>query len=126
MKKLRLRTFVAKDDFYHVGATDFRPGRPGVTMHTHDFAEVFFISEGRGVHLINGQRVALETGDLCMIRPADAHGFRAADAAGFSIVNVAFEWAAVEYVQRRYFPRADDRPWRGGAMPAMHRLSPEQ
>lgn len=126
MNRLLLRSFVPRGSFFHVGVTQFRQDGRALSMHTHDFSEVFLITAGCGLHLINGAKWTLETGDLCMIRPSDAHGFRAADHEGFSLVNVAFESAAVTYLQKRYFPRVVGRPWRAGAMPAVFRLAPDQ
>jgi len=126
MKKLRLREFVARSDFFHVGVTDFRPAQRDPVIHTHDFDEVFLVTAGRGVHWINGRREQMTAGDLCMIRSRDGHGFRAIDSAGFSLVNIAFASETTAYVQRRYFPRAADRPWGAGAMPRVFRLAPQQ
>jgi AraC-like DNA-binding protein len=36
-------------------------------MHNHNFIEMFFIMEGRGIHIINGERKPLNKGDLIFL-----------------------------------------------------------
>lgn len=74
-------------------------------VHTHDFAEVFWVDCGRGVHEAGGVRSEIGTGDLVCIRPADRHGFFEGDS-DFTIVNVAFPASTHRHLKRRCF-RAD-------------------
>lgn len=47
-----------------------------VYVHTHDFWELFYLTEGEVEHLINGHVVLLEKGDFVCVRPNDVHGYR--------------------------------------------------
>ena len=71
-------------------------------MHTHDFAEVFWISRGCATHIINGAERAMHIGELCIIRPMrDRHGLHAAS--GECILqNVAFNHLILRELCRRY------------------------
>jgi len=91
-------------------------------MHTHDFAEVMWVERGAFVHLVNGDRQPLVTGDVVFIRPADVHTFAGT---GFVQVNVAFDPRTLAFLEGRYFP--DGRwPWGSGELPAVHSLDRRQ
>ena len=99
---------------------------PSNLLHAHDFAEVFWIRHGTGVHFINGLEKEMQKGDLSMIRPyRDAHYFRSSTP-DFTIVNVAFSAALLTDIRRRYFNSPSF--WGGaGACPEIcHMTEPEQ
>ena len=59
--------------------------------HCHDFHELFWVEEGEGVHIINGERRSLVPGLLVLVRAEDVHGFTAARGhARVRFVNFAF------------------------------------
>lgn len=79
------------------------PASAKVRWYSHDFAEVFWVRQGAGIHFINGQRQAMQTGDLAMIRPdRDAHYFQASTP-DFTLMNIAFPAALLNDIKRRYF-----------------------
>jgi AraC family cel operon transcriptional repressor len=43
-------------------------------VHSHDFAEVWWINEGSAQQEINGVLTPVQQGDLMLMRPADVHG----------------------------------------------------
>ena len=94
-------------------------------LHTHDFAEVFWIERGSGIHLINGERRALRQGDLVLIRPDDVHTFCVPDDDHLTQVNVAFDRETLTFLTERYFGDGDS-PWSGDAQPSSYRLAPMQ
>lgn len=107
---------------FHVARVTMPAGRRG-DPHRHDFAELFFVERGRGVHLINGARQQLTRGDVVFVRADDCHTFEGSGG-GLVFTNVAMPVAAVTTLEQRYFrTRSDDWPWRGGAMPTTTRLS---
>jgi AraC family cel operon transcriptional repressor len=124
------------DTVHRIGLADFLPAgaayrvsRVKVTPahrmqpHTHDFAEVFWIEDGSGVHVVNGQRHALTRGDLVLMRPDDVHTFRTRDVGGLTQVSVAFDRATLDFLQHRYY---DDGawPWAGATLPATYTFEP--
>lgn len=122
-KKLLLCDFVAPEEWFRVARV--RPAARASTreagLHAHDFAEAFWVESGSGTHFINGKQKALQRGDVILIRPRDTHFLRASSRDGdgeFVLVNVAFAAETLEFLQARYFPEAEDWPWRGAGLPA--------
>ncbi|MCC7205154.1 MAG: helix-turn-helix domain-containing protein [Phycisphaeraceae bacterium] len=120
--KLRLGQFVPAGRAYHVARSTYR-GADRYAEHTHDFAEVFWVEHGRGVHQINGRRQMIEAGTLVVIRPADVHAFRGASEEGFTIVNVAFEAGVLTALGERYGSREGRWAWGGEREPAAFTLN---
>jgi len=81
---------VASNLAYHAAYQTFGLGvQRGFGLHTHDFWEVFLVLAGEGVHLIGDAVQALETGDLCLIRPRDIHALET-NGTELHLINVAF------------------------------------
>lgn len=53
------------------------------SIHTHAFHEIFWVEDGEGLHVINGESRRLYTGLLILVRREDVHGFSAARKDGF-------------------------------------------
>jgi AraC-like DNA-binding protein/mannose-6-phosphate isomerase-like protein (cupin superfamily) len=121
-RRLLWHNVVPPDTRAHVARLHLGRGE-GFGVHTHDFAEVFWIERGAGMHLINGQRDPLSVGDLVLIRPRDRHDFVVRQAEGLTFVNVAFEASALRAIHTRYFS-ARRWPWTGGVLPAKFQLTP--
>jgi AraC family transcriptional regulator, dual regulator of chb operon len=85
------------------------PNRLRDRLHRHkDFGEVFWVEQGKGIHLVNDARLPLETDDVVLIRPQDIHNFEASDNIGFRFVNVTFPLSTLNYLKSRYFREGDD------------------
>lgn len=91
-------------------------------MHTHDFAEVFWVSRGAVRHLINGNEQTMLTGDLCMIRPERDRHQIANRSPDFTILNTAFPRLILDDIRVRY-NLADDF-WGGSdSLPGLYHLT---
>ncbi|HWL52250.1 MAG TPA: AraC family transcriptional regulator [Chthoniobacteraceae bacterium] len=95
-------------------------------LHDHrDFGEIFWCDGGSLVHLINGEEVVMQKGDMVLIRPWDQHSLLG-DHQPFYIGVVCFAWHVYDYLKLRY--------WKGDAsvygedlsQPRMFRLSGSQ
>lgn len=121
---LQAKSFLPTDHHLHVARAHYRQTSPSA-LHTHaGFAEVFWVERGRGVHLVNNQRVPLEPGDVVLVRRQDVHGFAAAGGGELAFVNVAFRDDVLADLRRRYF---HNRPWPWSVeadLPLQTRLSP--
>ncbi len=97
-----------------------------IVRHCHDFAEVFWIESGRGVHLLNGCESVLEEGALVFLRPADWHAFHALrQETPFVLANFAVPAAVADSWHDRWKSYGLKKiPW-GGA-PMVWMLSPAQ
>lgn len=102
MHTLRWKNLVAKGEFFHLVRVSVTARHP-CPLHTHDFAELFLLLRGRGVHTINRHRSPLSVGDFIMVRPGDRHRFDTIDAEGFIIENLAFPRNVLSFLEKRYF-----------------------
>ena len=48
-------------------------------LHDHDYAEFFYVFEGRSTHLFNGRKTTISAGDACLIMPGVPHQFIGGD-----------------------------------------------
>jgi AraC-like DNA-binding protein len=71
-----------------------------VGHHVHSFYEIVYIEFGKGSHVINGETVAVGTGDLALFAPGTAHDPTSLE--GARIWVMAFNFLAL-----------DDRGWPG-------------
>ncbi len=122
MEILRWSKIAPKAAFHAARHTRTRTQLPH--YHGHDFAEVFWIDAGRGVHRINGAAVPLQAGNMILMRPSDCHGIESDTKEGLKLTNIAFPREAFDDLGARYFPgRAF---WQSGKYPAMHQVEPGQ
>ena len=124
LEHLRLHDYLAEEDAFHLARVRITPKNP-VARHGHaDFAELFWVTAGAGVHLINGEQQPLQPGRLVFVRQTDVHGFRGSGA-GLELTNLAFSAPQVQFV-RRYLPQrgqpGEDWFWRSGRLPDAVRL----
>jgi AraC family cel operon transcriptional repressor len=110
---------------FHLARVQLRTGH-ATDLHTHDFAEVFWVERGGAAHLINGAVQDVARGDAIFIRPDDMHGFRVATGGGITFVNLALPMPILRDIEDRYaWAEAGQWPWRAGVMPEMRRLPPD-
>lgn len=62
----------------------------GSTLHTHNFYEIFIVTNGTALHLINNSILELREGDFCFIRPSDIHCYNFNHSEEFLTRNLAF------------------------------------
>lgn len=126
LPRLSLAYFCRNGLVFHIAKARMRGPTP-CQVHTHDFAEVFWIEEGSGIHAVNGTRQPLSRGTLVMMRPNDCHGFRnQPGTAGFTLVNIAFSVATLEFLRNRYFAGLNSFFWSTDALPYSLPLTPAQ
>jgi len=76
-------------------------------MHHHDYAEIFWIKEGTGIHQINGKEMKLQQGSLVIIRPEDEHTFTLSHPTDrLVITNLAFSVNHLQHFKSRYTSEA--------------------
>jgi AraC family transcriptional regulator, dual regulator of chb operon len=121
MNKLRWKKIVIGNNAFHIARTEITHLR-APHIHTHDFAELFWIEDGNGEHLINGKIMPLAKGDLVLIRPSDAHGFRTRSKP-FILVNLAFPPSALHFLRERYFQNQSLWFWARSKLPVQHHFS---
>ncbi len=100
----RWRDCVPAGRLYNVHEIRRQNVPPGQTSgtHAHDFAEVFWVSQGSCTHAINGAEQVMQAGELCLIRPRrDTHALRM-QRGPLTLFNVAFPGAILNDLCRRY------------------------
>ncbi len=103
----KLADFVRPGEAYHFAQTELTAGN-AARYHDHDFHELFWVTRGRGEHLLNGRTEPLSAGRLFLIKPKDRHHVTGSDAAPLRILNLAFPSRSWAEVRRRYFAREPD------------------
>jgi AraC family cel operon transcriptional repressor len=106
MKTLRWKD-IAGPAAFHAARSSIKRG-DSLRYHGHDFAEMFWIDAGHGIHRVNGAPTPLRPGNLVFIRPRDAHGFNATGNTALRQTNIAFPRATLASLRSRYFSR---KPW---------------
>jgi AraC family cel operon transcriptional repressor len=109
---------IAPDAAFHVARWWKTPTDP-TRLHTHDFAEVFWVDAGTGIQSGPSGRQALQAGDIVFIRPTDAHALESAGRMQFT--NVAFPVDTYDWLRHRY-----PTPWTDEPKPAIQHLEPGQ
>lgn len=61
-----------------------------VTPHRHEFFELVYVLEGRGIHHIDATAYPIRTGDVYVISPDEPHAYHPAGDGVLRIVNVLF------------------------------------
>lgn len=98
-----------------------------LAYHDHDYAEIFWIKEGSGIHHINGESYPIEKGTLCLIRPHDTHTFvSTGNNTGLVVTNIAFYLESLNLFKDRYFPDSETLFWTNDKMPYMVHLNADQ
>lgn len=59
-------------------------------LHTHTFYEIFIVTDGTALHMINHAIQTLHKGDLIFIRPKDTHTYEFHCSEDFRIINIGF------------------------------------
>ncbi len=124
--KLRWRDFVGPAGVAHVGRFNSSlASTKRLHMHRHDFAEVFWVEHGRGIHLINGRQVRLARHQMVIIRPHDCHCFACDSDQPLVVVNVAFREERLTSLLQQYESSMPDW-WEVNELPLMVDIQPEQ
>lgn len=121
----RWHQLVGEGHAFHVSVS-LNEKRMPIPDHGHDFAEVFWVEEGRGIHRVNGRSLDLAAGDLTMIRPGDHHGLLAKSGEVFRLENVAFNRKTLDRLKHAYFPNRNTWFWAQGELPFSLPLQAEQ
>lgn len=113
--QFHLRQFIDDEDAFHIARVTIH-SRYDLSLHYHDYAEIFWIENGHGYHIINGEKVPLSPGSLVMIRPDDEHSFMSSGA-GLTIMNLAFRTETLDYFRNRYFDNLQSYFWIDTTLP---------
>ncbi|SFS49359.1 AraC family transcriptional regulator [Paenibacillus sp. BC26] len=73
----------------------FRAFRAPVTtdyeLHTHDFVEIIYVTEGQGIHLFQDQQFLIREGDIFIIHRHVPHGYKRLPGTPLTVNNIIFD-----------------------------------
>ena len=69
-------------------------------LHTHEFAELVIIYGGKGEHVVSGERMAIEAGDIFVIHPQTMHGYL--NLYNLKLFNIIFDLDSLSYPFSEY------------------------
>lgn len=111
---------VAGDDgVFHVARYDHTVTL--APMHSHDFAELFWVEAGEATHHSGVLSHRIGRGEVVLVAPNDRHGFSRASE-DFSMTNLAFPREELLRFRERYFA-SGGFPW-DAAPPRVLRVGP--
>ena len=115
-----------QQEAFHVARTTIN-SRDDLQLHHHGFAEVFWIKEGSGIHVVNNGEYPVKKGHLCMIRPMDKHTFRLdKQKESLVITNIAFYKDSLQSFRERYFADSKQYFWSQAKLPFSIELNSKQ
>lgn len=114
-KNFLLSDFIAKDEVFHLARVTIT-SRKDLSYHSHNYAELFWIESGEGIHHINGYNVHIRKDMMVMLRPQDKHNFTAKNS-HLTLVNIAFPKSCLEHLKNRYFPNTNLYFWSDSILP---------
>lgn len=111
---------------FHLVRHTFKP-RSSFYRHGHrDFAEVFWVEGGTGLHHVNGIAQRLEPGMLVLIRQTDIHGVATHGRESLTVVNCSFPTLALQQWPQRYFGGRPLFFWSRETLPPTYKLEADQ
>lgn len=114
VKEFKLDYFINSGDKFHLAKITIS-SRNDLSLHIHNYYELFWIQEGSGLHHINGETLELNQGDLIMIRPSDRHTF--SSTRGITLMNLAFSCETALFLRDRYFNDSQSYFWQQERLP---------
>lgn len=115
VRRFLLKHFISSNEVFHLARVKIH-SRQDLSLHNHDYAEIFWVEAGSGTHLINGQKTILKPGHLVMMRPDDQHTFTGSKQ-GLTIMNLAFSLDTLSYLHDRYFEDSHHYFWSENFLP---------
>jgi AraC family cel operon transcriptional repressor len=63
----------------------------GTLPHTHDFAEIILVLNGKLIHNVNGERQIIKSGNIVFVRPTDQHSFEPVEMEKCELIFIDFQ-----------------------------------
>lgn len=95
------RSFAADSELFRP-VRDRYTRRSPMLLHTHQYAEITCIDQGRALHFINGLEKEVEPGCLVFIRAADLHSLTPLGQEPLELTNIAISVPEYRHLARRY------------------------
>jgi len=119
--QFHLSSFLGNNEKFHLARVNITSSLD-LSLHSHDYPELFWIEKGNGEHFINGAKLKLNSGDLVMIRPNDTHTFLSRGK-GLTLINIAFSIDTLDIFRDRYFTDSELYFWNKSKFPFQMKLN---
>lgn len=96
---LKWADFAPRGEAFHVASYDL-DNNLQPSLHTHDYAEIFWISSGTGQHLGEKEEISIRKGELCIVHPQVVHRFGSHET--MTLLNVGFPARVYEMMVKVY------------------------
>ena len=115
--QFKLDSFTIQNEKFHLARTTITSGTD-LKLHNHDYAEIFWVKDGTGIHVINEEEIEICQGYICMIRPNDEHTFKpSVNKKGLIITNLAMPKDNLDYYKERYYQDSTSLFWTNAKIP---------
>ncbi|MEG1426944.1 MAG: AraC family ligand binding domain-containing protein, partial [Oscillospiraceae bacterium] len=94
-------------------------------LHTHEFFEMFLVTDGKALHLVNDSVQNIEGGDLVLIRPDDRHCYDFYKSFDFKFTNLAFPVKTMSLITELFLPDKPLAEMLSARLPSVAHLSPD-
>ncbi len=125
--RISLPSFLLEpNDVFHIVRRTIT-SQENLDYHDHDYAEIFWIKEGTGIHYVNNEKHNIGKGTLCLMRPSDTHTFvSTGNNTGLVVTNIAFYLESLNLFKDRYFPDSNELFWTDSKLPYTVLLNTDQ
>jgi len=124
-QKLELKNYLEEGSRFFV-ARFFFSNAMGALRHAHDYAELFWITQGKCRHMLEEGEETLTIGDLRFMRPEQVHSLARIGKEPLHLTNLAFPADVLESWQSNYPVLAGHFFWTGEPHPGGIRLAAKE
>ncbi len=109
---------------FHAALVLTHPRRP-TALHTHDFSEMVYVTQGAGTHWVDGRALPLSAGSLVWVRPRDCHTV-CGPSGKLHFINIAFPRGPWREFTEAAGLSAAARDWEAAAAPPTVRVADDE
>ncbi len=88
MYQYKFTNFAREGEQITINESVYLPGM--LPEHTHNFLEIFYVTDGSGVHVINGHRLPVRSGDMFVLGYGANHTFFPDEGKTLKWINIDF------------------------------------
>ena len=127
MLYLDIDRFLDKHEHFHLARITRESASSNTPLHSHNFAECFWLEEGEAIHQINDSVQNCQKGDLIFIRPSDRHVLIPKGEAPLVYYNFAMRTPPLLQFHKTIFSEESETFWDWSTeIPDIHKLDDVQ
>ena len=123
LRQFKHSHYLGAGESFHLAASVLPAETPAVS-HTHDYFEVFLVTEGSCIHQINGAQQKLTVGNLVFIKPLDQHCFQSVGKDLCHIINLSIHPDQIQRCAQQYRQEVGENFfWSSNELPDVYLLT---